>query len=529
MYNSYKSYDNDTFYESLKVYKDKEKIKLDKWLKYIKSFKSGKQGYVALMKTFDNENEFVIKISQGINFLINHEYTIMKGLSVLNDFCPYFCKVYGKVEFDIPVSSRKHIPEIFDNKDSKKFIKDDILVLENVKNASKFCKYIYNIKVPESVLYSTIKQVLLAISIAQKYAKFTHYDLHSDNVLMTECDEDLVILYIIDKDNQFLVPTNGFMPKIIDFGFSYIKSMDGGYLWPSMGHTCVGFLSDRFDPIADPKLFLVTTSYEIKNERNTKNSNKLRRIVKNIYDCLSIEMDCGWDNKTKLSVSDHLADMFKDSIYCTDFFRENMFYCIDIIQTLIILPIEFHEYDNIHDSFKIFVKEFKKLEDKISNHFYLLYILKSIAIFAREEHSKYISKKGKEEAVYNFRRKLIEIIDSVAKFISLKDINFEKLLCSIILLARNIEGFYYVLMKKTIINKNKEYSKLELTTPEQIYGCIEVNIPDKYEYSENTKICILDCVNKETRYMKINKETAKDLNNVHSISRGAFLYQNNLI
>ena len=40
-------------------------------------------------------------------------------------------------------------------------------------------------------------------------------------------------------------------------------------------------------------------------------------------------------------------------------------------------------------------------------------------------------------------------------------------------------------MKKTINNKNKEYSKLDLTTPEQIYGCIEVNIPDKYEYSEN--------------------------------------------
>jgi hypothetical protein len=191
--------------------------------------------------------------------------------------------------------------------------------------------------------------------------------------------------------------------------------------------------------------------------------------------------------------------------------------------------MEFHEYDNIHDSFKSFIKEFKKLEEKISNHFYLLYILKSIADFAREEHSRYISKRGKEEAVYNFRKKLLERIDSVAKFVSLKDINFEKLLCSIILLARNIEGFYYFIMKKTINNKNKEYSKLELTTPEQIYGCIEVNIPDKYEYSENTKICILDCVKKETRYMNMKKETANDLNNVHSISRGAFLYQNNII
>ena len=521
-------FNSDIYKSSLDIFKENEDVKIDKWLKYIKSFKSGKQGYVSLMKTFDGKNEFVLKVSQGINFLVNHEYTIMKGLSDIHDFCPYFCRVYGKVSFPMPVSAKKHMPEIFEITDKKNII-DDILVLENIDNASKFCRYIGNLKVPEAILYSTIKQVLLAISIAQKYKRFTHYDLHSDNILMKPCNENLVMMYILDKDNHFLIPTNGFIPSIIDFGFSFIENMNGDYLWPSLGHTSVGFLSDRFDPIADPKLFLVTTSYEIKNERQSKNSNKLRRIVKNIYSCLNIELDCGWDNKDKVSVSDHLADIFKDSIYCTDFMSDNVYYCIDLIQTLIILPLESHDYNNIHDSFKAFMQEFKKFEDKITNHFYLLYLLKSIVDFAREEHSDYISKKKREMAVYNFRKKLIERIDSFAKFVSLKNINFEKLLCSIILLSRNIEGLYYFLMKKKITKKNKEYSKLELTTPEQIYGCIEVNIPDKYVYSENTTVCILDCINKKTRIRKMTKDIAAEINNIHSISRGTFLYQKNFM
>ena len=62
---------------------------------------------------------------------------------------------------------------------------------------------------------------------------------------------------------QHYIPTNGHYPVIIDFGFSYINDMKDGPLWPSMAHTCVGFMSDRFDWVADPKLFLVTVSGEI--------------------------------------------------------------------------------------------------------------------------------------------------------------------------------------------------------------------------------------------------------------------------
>ena len=43
------------------------------------------------------------------------------------------------------------------------------------------------------------------------------------------------------------------------------------------------FMSDRFDWVADPKLFLVTVSNEIRYKRKTKISLKLKHIVKNIF------------------------------------------------------------------------------------------------------------------------------------------------------------------------------------------------------------------------------------------------------
>jgi hypothetical protein len=121
------------------------------------------------------------------------------------------------------------------------------------------------------------KTSFTAIAIAQKEKKFTHYDLHSFNVMIKKCDKDLVFLYKLDDDNQFCVPTLGYYPVIIDFGFSYISDMDDGPLWPSLAHTDVGFMSDRFDWVADPKLFLVTVLDKIKDKRNSKKSKKFKK------------------------------------------------------------------------------------------------------------------------------------------------------------------------------------------------------------------------------------------------------------
>ena len=56
-------------------------------------------------------------------------------------------------------------------------------------------------------------------------------------------------------------------------------------------------------------------------------------------------------------------------------FEDYDHYCIDLLQSLVILPLEQQNYNNIKDSYVAFLQEWCKIEDQISSPFYLLYIL----------------------------------------------------------------------------------------------------------------------------------------------------------
>ena len=363
---------------------------MSEWLEFHSTFKNpGKQGLVGLLKLKKEDIKCVFKISQYINYLVQHESVVMKGLNEISRYCPHFCKSIGVIKCKIDPKCRKEGNPF--NSHVKYPIEKEVLLCEFIDKSCKFYNYIRAIeKVQEKILYSTIKQVLMSITIAQKKKKFTHYDLHSENIMMKRCNKDLVFLYVIDEENQFCVPTFGHYPIIIDFGFSYIEDMDDGPLLPSMGHTDVGFMSDRFDWVSDPKLFLVSVSDELGYKRKSKKSKKLRRIVENIFHPLKLDWESGWDNYDKKSASDYVSSMIDGYNENSKIFEKYECYCLDIIQSLVILPIEQQSYENIEVSYKTFLKEWLKIENEISSPFYNLYILKGIVDLARELRAYYM-------------------------------------------------------------------------------------------------------------------------------------------
>ena len=234
------------FSNLVNYYKKNKDKKFHEWLSFDQTFnKPGKQGLVGLLNPIkgDVENKFVFKISQYINYLVQHEYTVMKGLNEIAPYCPHFCKVVGTILCDVDPQCRKSGNPF--NITSKYPIEKEVLLTEYVNESSKLSNYIRSKKIHENILYSAIKQVLMGIAIAQKKKQFSHYDLHSYNIMMKKCDENVVFLYVLDEDNQFCIPTHGHYPVIIDFGFSYINNLENGPAWPSMAHTDVGFMSDR--------------------------------------------------------------------------------------------------------------------------------------------------------------------------------------------------------------------------------------------------------------------------------------------
>ena len=75
----------------------------------------------------------------------------------------------------------------------------------------------------------------------------------SANLICPKCSVKL-----INEKNSFCVPTNGYIPKIIDYGMSYVKDMEKKTFYGTLAHTDVGFMSCTNDFMSDLKLFLVT-------------------------------------------------------------------------------------------------------------------------------------------------------------------------------------------------------------------------------------------------------------------------------
>ncbi len=512
-----------------RIYEENKHKPWKEWLEVKTIFpRPGKQGLVGLFRYKGTSSEeknivFVFKISQYINYLSQHELAVMDTLNSISNYCPHFCRSLGLIICDTnPEKKKGGNPFVCD---SKYMVEKEVLLTEYLEKSYKFYNYIKSKNVPEHVLFSTIKQTLLAIAIAQRKCDFTHYDLHSNNIMMKRCSKNLVFLYVLDEQNQFCVPTHGCYPVIIDYGFSYAKGMEGGYLWQTLNHTEVGFISDRFDQFADPKLFLVTVSGEINEERNTPNSKKLKNITKNIYSKLKIDWNSGWDDDVSDGVTYYIMEkLSKYNNNVSNLFEEYDYYCLDIIQTLIVLPIQEQKTTDLKISYSTFLNEFSKIEKEISSPFFCLYILKGIVDSARIVRNDYTNKNTRSFALDYFKVAVLERIDSVSKFCTPK-IHYEKLLCSLFCFTRGIEGLLYSGLEKRMNKKKKMYKSVPLKTPEKICAVIDLNIEDMYEFTEKTTVMVLDAVKNSCYELPLTKEQIDEINSYTSISRGPELYK----
>jgi len=507
-----------------KKYQENRNKPFKSWLNYENIFPNqGKQGIVGTMTTKDKSNSVVFKISQDINYGIEHESIVMESLNDISGYNPHFCKSIGMIEAAVEPKYKKD-QNPFSIK-SKYPVRKKLLLMEYLKNCYKLYNYIKS-DISEDILYSTIKQVILSLIIAQNKLHFTHYDLHSCNVIMKKCSKDLVIMYRIDEDNAYVVPTYGYYPVIIDYGFSYVKNMQNGPLYPSLGHTKVGFNSFTYDMFSDAKLFLVTVADEIFEKRHSKESKKLKRVVYNMFKRLKIDWKSGWDGFENESASDYIGRLIKSFDVKSKLFDEYEFYCIDLIQSLIILPLERRSYSNMEKAYRSFIKEWNKIESNIASVYYNLYILKSIVNCARLVRADYLSLNTRDKAVKEFKRSVYSVIDEVTSFCNPKSINFEILLCSLYVLANSFEGIFFDITQSTLLKKNEYYDDLPFESMEDIYKILEVNIPSKCSFDKSTKLLILDGIREKTRvydFSELDEESISFLNDYDNIIRGFIL------
>lgn len=498
---------------------------LPDFLEFHSSFiQTGKQGVLGLLNNKNTKKKYVYKISQYLNFLMCHEYSVMEGLNEIRSFCPHFCKTYGKFKTRINTHYRKD-DNPFDYEDDN-YIESDVLLIEHIDNARKLYRYIKNESITPEIIMSIVKQTLLASVIAGEQLKFTHYDMHSNNVLVKKCQPNSAFFYILDENRTYLVPTYGYYPVIIDFGFSFNNNNEGKPLGSPLAHTNVGFISSTYDQNADAKLFLTSVSNEMKKYKESDISEQFRYLIKNIYKNCNIDLNCGWDNRENdPSISESILKRMNNQFKRSKFLRNHGHHIVDLMQALIDLPIYKRKTeDNIDDLTGILVTEFYKIEKEISSDFYNMYIFKKMIESTIKNRDFYLEKNTREEAVQNFKNDVLSTIDSLVNFCNPK-INWEKLLCCFLCLSKCIENVCYEKLKKLMSIKKSDYNHMKLKNTIEIFEAIEANIPSHFFFDDKTVIYVWNCIEQKSYKMNLKKDIIQKLNETHPFERGTLFYE----
>ena len=404
------------------------------------------------------------------------------------------------------------------------------VLIEEMIDGLKLCRHVKSSSNIE-IVFSAIKQALTAVVIAQEHCKFTHYDLHSDNIILRKCDPDTVFVYVMDDERAIAVPSLGYYSTVIDFGFSYIDASDSQPFTSTLAHTEVGFVSDRFNAMADAKVLLISINEELKDYRSAEEVETFGNLVKNIFAKLNVHWDCGWDdNDTEGASYILIKKVQKKTDAKSKLFKKYGDYCMDILFSLIKLPLEENSTKELQLSYDIFVKEFSKIENEIQSSVYNLYILKEIVDSAREVEGMYLSNRTRTQAIDKFRLSVIDVIDRVSKFCSPKKVHYERMLCSLYSFADCANGYLYKIVGEQVKEKQKLYDTLPISSVFEIVNILNVNLQDTYIYNKKSKIVILDAMNKTRSEMSLSSEELEMVNGLPSFMRGmalAELYKQN--
>ena len=114
----------------------------DEWLQFETTFdKPGKQGLVGLLRMKDNNSiKYIFKISQNINYLIEHESSVIEGLTEIS-WLPHFPLYMGTIKTYVDPKNRKS-GNPFDISNTKCKVLANVLICEYINNSCKFYNYI---------------------------------------------------------------------------------------------------------------------------------------------------------------------------------------------------------------------------------------------------------------------------------------------------------------------------------------------------------------------------------------------------
>jgi hypothetical protein len=224
-----------------------------------------KEGFVYVTDFFTSDIQVIVKIPQNSNSFDSkiREYFIgIQSLNNLRYLTPTFVYTFGA--FSCPKPSKKG----------------------TIGQTNKMTAYVLYEKIPGESFHTLLKndkldfkdwlilffQLLLGLEIAQRESRFTHFDMHTDNVMVRS---DQVVSYTVPLDMfNYNVNNTTSVPIIIDFGAS-TTYIDGKYIgsYDYIKHGMLNFII----PGHDMYKFIISS---IRRTTNKKLKQKLMSLFR---------------------------------------------------------------------------------------------------------------------------------------------------------------------------------------------------------------------------------------------------------
>lgn len=187
---------------------------IERWMTKLEKLNvASNQGYVFLSNLFDSDVKVVIKVPQknhGFDALIREYFLGIFAINKLRYQIPNFVYTFGGFLCPQPLI-RKNNCRIGEKGTKTAFVLYEYLSGETVTDLLKSNQLCF-----ETWLISFV-QLLLALEVAQREIRFSHFDLHGGNVMLT----DQQTSYEIPLDfATYKINNPPVTPVVIDFGHS---------------------------------------------------------------------------------------------------------------------------------------------------------------------------------------------------------------------------------------------------------------------------------------------------------------------
>ena len=493
--------------------RSRKRTKNNQSISFVRKFKKeGKQGLAGICKAeIDGEQKtMVYKTSRYLNYTALHEYYVMRSLKAITPYCPYFCEVHDVIQVPMSPNFRDQ-KNPFKTDPTKYTIEADVLLMNYVKGKNLY-SLVKRREIDDRIIFSAMRQVIGAIMIAQDELNFSHYDLHSSNIIMTPCKPNSISLFI-SGEKLISSPTYGAQPVVIDFGFSYSDELKKRPIMSSLAHTDIGFMSHLYDKYADIKLFLISLAYESKlHRKSSPHFTLFRKLVKKIFKPLKVDYTSGWDEGySQVSAIDRVNDLIGDIEAKSQVFGRYNHFALDLVQNMIKLPLRGKKVKDLGVAFVAIDSELAKLDEEIGSSFYNLYMFKKITEIASKLRILYETRAKRKVAVKLFKKKIYSELDQISKY-CIPSLNFERLLCGLLVYSDAVEGVLYRSCNDVWGKKQKDYEKMQYDSIYEITSYIDSMLPDKIKANKRTSIRVVDSNNQKYEEFTLTSSEAKRLN-----------------